>query len=342
MSWFKATGGALRAAVLAAVMAGSPVISLAQSSGVPVGEKIKIGTINILTFSSIYVAKELGYFADEGLDAELFETTSGTNLNAALLGGSIVATASGYTQPLIMAEKGKALQSLVGLEMASPYVFIARPNLAIPVDDPKGMASMLKGKRFCVVSIGSTGHKTAEGLLAEHGLKSDDVIWVSVGTGSGALAALQTGAIDIMDPTEPDVTRILEAGAALVVLDLRTTKAAPNFSNIPTTTVQATTDWIKANPKTAAAIVRAIARADKTLREDSEASLKVLAKLYPAVAPDKLKAMYDVTKGNFRAEITREKFDLAQKAYLDWGIITKPARYGDVTSVQFEPLWFVR
>lgn len=322
-----------------ALLAGQLLLGAETAEAQTPPKHIKIGAINILTFSPVYVAKELGYFKDEGLDVDIFETTSGSALNAALLGGSVAATASGYSQPLVMSDQGKKLKGIVGMEMASPYVFLVNPKLNIPADDPQALANALKGKRFGVVSIGSSGHMTAEGLLARYGVSNKDVTFVAVGAGSSALAALKSGAVDAVNPTEPDVTQILDSGVGVIALDLRKTAAEKVYSTLPSSTIQATAEWIDANPDAAAAIVRAITRANDTLRRDPKTSLDVLSKLYPNLSRENIEKVYASSKDNFKSAIEEEQFVNAQKVYLQAGLVKKPVSYESVVATQFQPLW---
>lgn len=323
--------------LLAAGLSASMLMSVGIANAQP--KQVKIGTINIVTFSPVYVAKELGYFKDEGLDVELFEATGGSALNAALLSGSVQASASGFNQPFMMAEQGKVLKSIVGMEMASSYVFLASPKLNIPADNPKAMAEALRGKRFGVASIGSGGHMVAEGILSQYGVSPKDVSFISVGTGAAVMAALKAGAVDAANPVEPDPTVIEASGAASIVLDLRNTKAEGKFSRLPTSSVQATSEWVEKNPQIAASIVKAIDRANNTIRTDAASTLRVYAKLYPNLSPENLKKVYETSKVNFKSAIPEEQYTNTRQVYLERGLIKKSMAYDDLVATQFKSLW---
>jgi NitT/TauT family transport system substrate-binding protein len=325
-----------RATVAAAALAVMPGLLRAQQ---PAMSKLRIAAINLLTFSPVFVARELGYYKAEGLDVDILETTSGNATTSALLGGSVAAATTGFSQPLLLAEQGKTVKHLVGMDMASIYVFVGSPKLVVPPDNPQALAAALKGKRFGLASLGSTGHVIAEGVLAEYGTPSKDVTFVAIGTGATALAAFKAGAVDAIISYEPDLTQVLQAGAGKIVLDLRTTKVEKTFSRLPTSTLQATGEWIDKNPDTAARLVRAVARANKTLREDSAKSLEVLAKLYPNVPKASLQGMYEASRANFQSPVPEEQYQHALQVYMKSNQVKKPVPYDSVVAAQFKNLW---
>ena len=301
--------------------------------------KLRIASTRVFTYAPLLLAKELGYFQAEGLDVDMLETQSGVATASALLGGSVVAAGSGYIQPLQLAEQGKSLKTLSGIEMASIYVFVASPKMNISTDNPAAMAAALKGKRFGVASLGSTGDVIAQGVLAEQGLSSKDVTYVAIGTGATALAALKTGAVDAIITYEPDLATVLESGAGKIVLDLRKTKTEKTYSRLPTTTLQATSEWIDKNPEIAAKIVRAVARANKTLREDAATSLGALVKIYPTVPKATLESIYEASRGNFQSQVAEDQFKFAQDLYLKTNQVKKAVPYASVVATQFRQYW---
>jgi NitT/TauT family transport system substrate-binding protein len=305
----------------------------------PAQTKVRLASTHVFTYAPLLLARDLGYFQAEGLDVDILETQSGTATASALLGGSVAAAGSGYSQPMLLAEQGKSVKTLVGLEMASIYVFVASSRLQIPPDQPAAMATALKGRRIGVASLGSAGHLNAEGVLGDHGVASGDVTFVAIGTGATALAAFKAGAVDALVTYEPDLSQILDSGLGQVVLDLRRTRKESTFSRLPTSSLQATSEWIEKNPETAAKLVRAVARANRTLREDPPASLAALTKLYPTIVPANLKAMYEASRPNFESQVPVEQYNLALGVYLKNKQVKKPVPYENTVATQFKSLW---
>jgi len=302
---------------------------------------IKIAGINLLTFSPVFVADKLGYFRDEGLDVTIVPTTSGDASVQAMLGGSVQAITTGFDTPVELTAKGQDTQHLAGLEMATIYAFVggnAFPQ--VPADDPRAFVGAVKGKKFGVASNGSTGDLIAKGLFSEYGLDPEkDVSIIAVGTGAAATAALQTGSVDALITYEPDLTKMVAAGAGRIVFDLRTTKTETTYSQLPTSTLTATTAWIEGNPAAAKALVRAVTRADRVLREDPATALPVLTQLYPDLPAAAVKEIYTASQAHFRPEISPETFAAAMKIYKDAGVVAEDVPYDKVVATQFAGEW---
>lgn len=332
-------GFSRRSVLISGIIAGTSVIGSASRSIGQERKKIRIAATNLISSAPVFIAKLLGYFADEGIQVELVESASGNASVSSLIGGSVDVASTGYIIPFQLAEKGLKVKTLVGLEMKNFYVFVVRSDLDVRPDDPRALVTALKGKRFGVSNIGSAGDSIASGVLSEYGGKPGDFVKVAVGVGGTALAALKSGAVDGLITYEPDLTQIIKSGVGKIALDLRSTQVEGTFSRLPSMAIQATSAWIDANPEIAASVVKAIVRANNTLRDDPETSLKALAKLYPNMEAADLRAMYDGERGGFRSDVTKDDFEFAQAMYLKLKSISRTFSYEDMTATRFASLW---
>jgi NitT/TauT family transport system substrate-binding protein len=302
---------------------------------------IKIAGVNLMTFSPAFLAKSLGYYEDEGLDVTIVPTDSGDASVSAMLGGSVVAVTTGFDTPIELATKGQAIQSLAGLEMATIYAFVGGNAFpAVPPDDPQAFVNAMRGKKFGVAAAGSTGDTIARGLFGEYGLKPDvDVTIIAVGTGAEASAALRAGAVDALVTYEPDLTQITQAGVGRVVFDLRNTTKEHTYSKLPTSTLQATKEWIDANPEVAEKLVRAVTRANNTLREDPKTALPALQKMFTELDPELVADIYQASQQHFNSEISPATYAAAMDIYHKTGLIKENVPYEDVVATQFANIW---
>jgi NitT/TauT family transport system substrate-binding protein len=305
---------------------------------------IKIAGVNLMTFSPAFLAKSLGYYEDEGLDVTIVSTESGDASVSALLGGSVVAVTTGFDTPIELATKGQAVQSLAGLEMATIYAFVGGNTFPdIPADDPQAFVNAMRGKRFGVAASGSTGDTIARGVFSEYGLNPDkDVTIIAVGTGAEASAALRAGAVDALVSYEPDLTQITEAGIGRVVFDLRNTSKETTYSKLPTSTLQATKKWIDANPEVATKLVRAVTRANNTLREDPQTALPALQQMFTELDPQLVAEIYRASQSHFTSEISAATYAAAMEIYHQTGLIKEDVPYQDVVATQFADVWAAR
>jgi NitT/TauT family transport system substrate-binding protein len=322
------------------------MLTLVACAGKPASQagsntSIKIAGVNLMTFSPAFLAEELGYYEDEGLDVTIVSTDSGDASVTAMLGHSVVAVTTGFDTPIELATKGQAVQSLAGLEMATIYAFVGGNGFPqIPADDPQAFVNAMRGKKFGVAASGSTGDTIARGLFAEYGLNPDrDVIIIAVGTGAEASAALRTGAVDALVSYEPDLSQITEAGIGRIVFDLRSTTKETVYSKLPTSTLQATKQWVDDNPDVAEKLVRAVTRANNTLREDPQTALPALQQLFPDLRPELVADVYKVSQSHFNSEISQATYDAAMKIYRQTGLIKEDVPYQDVVATQFADIW---
>ena len=315
--------------------AGKPGSSEAGSTS------IKIAGVNLMTFSPAFLAKSLGYYEDEGLDVTIVATDSGDASVSAMLGGSVVAVTTGFDTPIELATKGQAIQSLAGLEMATIYAFVGGNTFPdIPADDPQAFVNAMRGKKFGVAAAGSTGDTIARGVFSEYGLTPDqDVTIIAVGTGAEASAALRTGAVDALVTYEPDLTQITQAGVGRVVFDLRNTSRETTYSKLPTSTLQATKAWIDANPEVAKKLVRAVTRANNTLRDDPQTALPALTQMFAELDPQLVSKIYEVSRSHFNSEISSATYAAAMEIYHSTGLIHQDVPYEEVVATQFADIW---
>jgi len=301
--------------------------------------KVKMAGSRLLTYAPMWIAKELGYFTDERLDVDILETQGGNATTSALLGGSVDAVAASFISPSLLAEQGKRIQSMVGMDMSNIYVFVTDPKLGVVNDDPKSLVDALKGKRFGVASLGSPGERQALNIFNKYGAKDGDIMLVAVGTGATAFAALRAGGIAGMITYEPDLTQALKTGAVEIALDLRNTKSEKVYSKMASSTLQSTPQWIEKNPEAAKGIVKAIVRANNVLLNDPDTALKALKVVFHSLPEEDVKSMYDGERKSFRSSITPEDLELVQKITIEGGTLTKASAYKDVVADQFSILW---
>src|SRR5438874_12013232 len=85
-------------------------------------ETVTVGTVAIFDVIPLFAAKELGYFEAEGVVAALVQFRAGNETRAALVSRSIDVGMVATETPLILAERGQQLKSLVGIVNRLPLM----------------------------------------------------------------------------------------------------------------------------------------------------------------------------------------------------------------------------
>jgi NitT/TauT family transport system substrate-binding protein len=301
---------------------------------------VKIAAYNNIASAPVWVAKELGYFKAEGIDATLVLTDGGAVISAAMLSGSVDAGTTGIERPLLLHAKGVGTKNLVGTKMGQIYALVAQPDLNLPTGSRVEIMKALKGKRIGVIALGSSADAFAQALFREAGLRPDtDVTRVPVGTGSGLLAAMQNKAVDVAFVLEPDLGEIIRAKTGKVVLDFRKEKDGGPWSKLPVTTLQVTDKWLDANKDTAARIVRAVSKANALLRDDRAAALRVLATLYPNLGPGTIEEIWQAEHKDFTPGISEAQYQMVTGIVQQAGMVKEIAPYNAVVATEFAKLW---
>ena len=147
--------------------------------------------VSFASFGVIYyphfVAKELGYYRDEGLNVEVIVMPGGLATQALVAGDLHFSTSSGSSLNA----------SLRGIKLKVVYVNLDRPLYKILSwrDDIRKVTD-LRGKGIGIASRGDTMEGAANLMLRKHGMDPvRDVIWVALGTG-GRVTSLAAKTVD--------------------------------------------------------------------------------------------------------------------------------------------------
>jgi len=149
---------------LAAVLA---ALVLAGHAGA--NEPFKVGYLRVMDDAQVIVAQEGGFYGKRGLDVDLLEFKSGTDLVKAIVGGQVDSGVLGFTNALAWASKGADLKVVGGAQ---------RGYHAVVVRIESGIAGIadLKGRTLASQAQGSTADTVLKGVvLKQAGLIADDV-----------------------------------------------------------------------------------------------------------------------------------------------------------------------
>ena len=132
-------------------------------------EKLKVGYLRVMDDAQAILAYEGGFFKKHGVDAELVEFKSGTDLIKAIVGGQVDTGVLGFTNAVAWASKGADLKVIGGAQHGY-HAIVVREDTGI-----KDVAG-LKGKTLASQTEGSTADTVLKGVvLKQAGLKPDDV-----------------------------------------------------------------------------------------------------------------------------------------------------------------------
>jgi NitT/TauT family transport system substrate-binding protein len=165
---------------------------------------VRVGVADISQSQlSLFVAKDKGYYRQEGLDVELI-LMPGAIANQALIAGNVEYTTV-PTAGLTAALQGAPLRVLFTTYHKAMFWLYSRPEIRDVKD--------LVGKKVAVSSIGAAADSALREFLARYGLEAGrDILVLSIGVGSTRFIALQNGTVDAAMLTTPWNFKAPEAG----------------------------------------------------------------------------------------------------------------------------------
>lgn len=160
----------------AALLAAAPAMA---------AEKFRVGYLRVMDDAQAIVAQEGGYYKKAGLDSELIEFKSGTDLIKAIVGGQLDIGVLGFTNAVAWASKGADLKVVGGAQQGYHSLLVRDDS------DIKDIAG-LKGKTLASQAEGSTADVVLKGVVLKEGkLGADDVNVMGQPRRRGAVAGRQ-------------------------------------------------------------------------------------------------------------------------------------------------------
>lgn len=233
----------------------------------------KYGTIEIpfdgsLCGSPIAIAKQLGYFAEEGIDVQLVTADAETR-KVGLDSGRFPIT-NGDFQFFPSIEEGVSA-SVVGV-MHKGCI-----KIAVKKGSDIKTAADLKGKKIGVDQIGGTPYMAANMWLGNAGLNVDetngDVTYLPYDDSSLEFQALQDGEIDAAALWDPLPSVEEQKGTVDIIFDLGTD---PTFAAHFCCFLYASNKVLDENPEEIKAILRAINKARTYITENPDEAASVI------------------------------------------------------------------
>ncbi len=152
---------------------------------------VTIGTIQTISEAGVYLAIEKGYFKEQGIDAKVANFRATAEAMAPLGTGQIDAMIGSLSQALLsLADRGVDLKIVGSGGRSEPKWEFAHVVLRKDLADSGKVKTPadLKGQKIAIASQGSAGDQIAQMMVAQAGLKPEDVEITLVPFGEQATA----------------------------------------------------------------------------------------------------------------------------------------------------------
>jgi NitT/TauT family transport system substrate-binding protein len=243
------------------------VLSVPYSSAAPAQDlrRIHYGTTSSTAHLPIWVAKDAGYFAKNGLNVEPVNIRGGALITMGIMSGQLQFSGAGAESAVAARVEGGDIVLLACPVDSDPVYFITRPEIKSAVE--------LKGKATAVTRLGSTTHFYLRAAARHVGLDPDkDLTILQLGTGTETVAALENGRIAAAAITHRYALPFLQRGWPLLV-DLSTTDLV-----YPSSCVASSRAFVKAEGKLVEDFLRAYVAGIQLIKRDATFAEKSFTK----------------------------------------------------------------
>jgi NitT/TauT family transport system substrate-binding protein len=214
---------------------------------------------------SLWVAKDAGYFDDQGLDVRMLLIRGGSlAVQLLVTGQSPIGLIGGTAAAYAYLQGNKDVVIISRLQNVMAYTLGAKPEIQKPED--------IKGKKLAVSRFGSTSDFVAEYALKHLGLKKTDVTMIQIGLESDRLIAMQRGDISL-SVFSPIITPVVKKAGMRILLDLEELKVPYLLTGHGTTR-----GFLEKNRSVVVKFMKASILAIKRIKNDRPFAEKVLAK----------------------------------------------------------------
>ena len=303
-------------------------LALIAPTGVDAQTKLKVAqSIDAIDFLPVYVAREKGFFKDEGLDLELTVTGASGPDVAALIAREVDFAA---TAPQPMFNVAAAGQKVVGIfniaKHTSVQVLINNQTATKigfePNWDLKKRVSALKGLKIGITRPGALTDSLARHYIDAAGYKAgSDVQIVAVGGGPAMLAALEQGHVDLIMGYSPIAEQHLVGKKSQMFIDVAKGED-PAIKELLGQVLATRPDIIEQKPELVTKVIAALLRANKWVLSSSDDEVAaVITKFFPTLDPQaiRLTAAHQRVMTPGDGKITRDGVNTAMKMHVTGG-----------------------
>jgi NitT/TauT family transport system substrate-binding protein len=287
-------------------------------------------------------AVDLGFFRDEGLDAELELLFPVTSTMQALRDGELAFVAGAAHATLAAFPRWQGAKLLVALAQHMYWFLVLRADLHVT----RGDINAVKGLRIGAAPGPDAGLRQ---MLVDAGfdLERDNVdVGPIPGTnepgvsfGVTAARALEDGRLDGFWANGMGAEVAVRRGVGTMVLDVRRGDGPPAAQHYTFPALVTTDERIQNEPDMVVGAIRAIRRAQNVLREDPSRATEVGQRLFPATEASMIAQLIERDLPYYQPEISKETVGSLNQFACDAGLLSAPVPYDRVVATQFSHLW---
>ncbi len=275
------------------------VIAVAAASLVWAAERTtKLTPVRIAVVSRgtldlpLWVARERGFFRDEGIDAEIILFKASLTVQA-MLGGSVdFGTATGTA--LSAAVNGADVRIVMAMSERPSFDLIGHASIST--------IQQLRGKRIGFGGVGGLPELIIRQILIANQIPTDQVTFLSLGGGDVSYMSLRAGVIDAVMLQVPNTFIAQDEG-------FRKIASGADYYRVVQGGLAVTKTLLAEKPEVVTKVIRATLRALRLLKNDKRYAVETLTK------------KNYVELGKERERFAERTYDAATQAFLLSGVV---------------------
>jgi ABC-type nitrate/sulfonate/bicarbonate transport system substrate-binding protein len=249
-----------------------------------------------------WVARERGFFRDEGIDAEIILFKASLTVQG-MLGGSIdFGTATGTA--VSAAVSGADVRIVMAMSERPSFDLMSHPSIA--------SVQQLRGKKIGYGGVGGLPEIIIRQILAANQVPVDQVTFLSLGGGDVSYMSLRAGVIDAVMLQFPNTFLAQDEG-------FRKIAAGADYYRAVQGGLTVTKALLTEKPELTTRVVRASLRAVRLLKGDKKYGLEVLTK------------RNYVELGKERERFAERAYEAATQGYLVSGVVDEKLQRDMIT-----------
>jgi len=274
---------------------GLGILLLSLVVGKASAENVRVGIASLnVTMMPLAVAREQGFFQQEGLNVDLVVMPAALNIKVLLSGDIDYATTVGSA----------VIAAVRGIDVRVVMLFTDRPLFDLVATPKINSVAELKGRTISISSRGGIQDAILRRMLQQSGVDQREVSVLTIAIPSAMVAAIKSERIAAGLIIPPYNFLAYREG-------LKNLGSAGSFMRLPSAGIVAMREKLDRNPDQIRRMLRALTRAQAFAKEQKLAVIPILKRFMGMKDEDLLSQIYDYHR---RAEATDGRIDTALAA----------------------------